>query len=56
MRRDQLARQWRILRTIESREYDAAVSELAADENCHPPATQDTGSPVYFEKAGAKPP
>jgi hypothetical protein len=36
MRGDQPARQWRILRTIESRNQGAAVAKLAAQEDCHP--------------------
>ncbi len=36
MRGDQLARQWRILRTIESKKQGATVAELAAQEGCHP--------------------
>ena len=36
MRGDQLARQWRILRTIESRAHGATVAELAAQEDCSP--------------------
>ncbi len=36
MRGDQLARQWRILRTIESKKQGATVAELAAQEDCHP--------------------
>ena len=34
MRGDQLARQWRILRVIESRKQCATVAELAAQEGC----------------------
>lgn len=36
MRGDQLARQWRILRTIEPKKQGATVAELAALEDCHP--------------------
>jgi len=36
MRGDQLARQWRILRTIESKKHGATVAELAAQEDCSP--------------------
>ena len=36
MRGEQLARQWRILRTIESGAQGATVAELAAQEGCHP--------------------
>lgn len=35
MRGDQLARQRRILRSIESRKQGATVAELAAQEDCH---------------------
>ncbi len=35
MRGDQLARQWRILRTIESKDQGATVAELTAQEDCH---------------------
>ncbi|MCK4729560.1 MAG: HTH domain-containing protein [Desulfobacterales bacterium] len=34
MQGDQLARQWRILRVIESRRQGATVAELAAQEDC----------------------
>jgi len=36
MRGDQLARQWRILRTIESKKHGTTVAELAAQEDCYP--------------------
>ncbi len=36
MRGQALARQWRILRTIESRSYGVTVAELAAEKGCHP--------------------
>ena len=36
MRGDQLARQWRILRTIESKKHGITVAELASQEDCHP--------------------
>lgn len=61
MRGDQLARQWRILRTIESRAQGATVAELAAQEGCHPrtiwrdlAAIQEAGFPLYSEKSGQK--
>ncbi|MBW1677811.1 MAG: helix-turn-helix domain-containing protein, partial [Deltaproteobacteria bacterium] len=61
MRGDQLARQWRILRTIESGKNGATVAELAAQENCHPrtiwrdvAAIQAAGFPLYSEKSGHK--
>jgi len=54
MRGDQLARQWRILRNIESRKHGATVAELAAQEGCHPrtiwrdlAAIQDAGFSLY---------
>ncbi|TET44861.1 MAG: HTH domain-containing protein, partial [Dehalococcoidia bacterium] len=31
---DQLARQWRILRTIESANHGVTVAQLAAEEDC----------------------
>ena len=34
MRGDQLSRQWRILRTIESKKHGTTVAELAAQEDC----------------------
>ncbi len=53
MRGDQLARQWRILRTIESEKQGATVAELAAEEGCHPrtiwrdlTAIQEAGFPL----------
>lgn len=36
MQGDQLARQWRILQTMESRKNGATVAELAAREDRHP--------------------
>ena len=36
MRGEQLTRQWRILRTIETRKNGATVAELAEQEDCHP--------------------
>jgi len=39
MRGDQLARQWRVLRAIESPKDGATVTELAAQEGCHPSTT-----------------
>lgn len=61
MRGDQLARQWRILRAIESRGQGATVGELAAQEHCHPrtiwrdlAAIQAAGFPLYSEKPGQK--
>jgi len=59
MRGEQLARQWRILRTIESRNHGVSVAELAAEEDCHPrtvwrdlAAIQEAGFPLYSEKDG----
>ncbi|MDY6988936.1 MAG: WYL domain-containing transcriptional regulator [Thermodesulfobacteriota bacterium] len=61
MRGDQLARQWRILRTIESRKHGATVADLAAEEDCHPrtiwrdlAAIQAAGFPLCSEKDGTK--
>jgi predicted DNA-binding transcriptional regulator YafY len=61
MRGDQLARQWRILRTIESRNQGASVAELADQEDCSPrtiwrdlAAIQEAGFPLYSEKTGHK--
>ena len=61
MRGDQLARQWRILRTIESRKQGATVAQLAAEEDCHTrtiwrdlAAIQSAGFPLYSEKDGSK--
>lgn len=61
MRGDQLSRQWRILRTIESGNRGATVAELAAQEDCSPrtiwrdlAAIQEAGFPLYSEKAGHK--
>jgi predicted DNA-binding transcriptional regulator YafY len=57
----QVARQWRILRTIESRRHGATVAELAAQEDCHTrtiwrdlAAIQEAGFPFYSEKGGQK--
>jgi len=36
MRGDQLSRQWRILRTIESKKHGTTVAELALQEDCSP--------------------
>ncbi|MBN1842896.1 MAG: HTH domain-containing protein [Deltaproteobacteria bacterium] len=61
MRGEQLARQWRILRTIESRNHGISVTELARQEGWHvrtiwrdPAAIQDAGFPLYAEKDGQK--
>jgi predicted DNA-binding transcriptional regulator YafY len=61
MRGEQLARQWRILRTIESRNHGATVAELAQQEACHArtiwrdlAAIQEAGFPLYSEKDGQK--
>ncbi len=61
VRGDQLARQWRILRTIESRNHGATVAELAQQEDCHTrtiwrdlAAIQEAGFPLYSEKDGQK--
>lgn len=39
MRGNQLARQWRILRTIESSKQGVTVAQLASEESCHPDTT-----------------
>jgi len=61
MRGEQLARQWRILRTIESRNHGATVAELAQQEVCRTrtiwrdlAAIQEAGFPLYSEKDGQK--
>ncbi|MBW2172942.1 MAG: transcriptional regulator [Deltaproteobacteria bacterium] len=61
MRGDQLARQWRILRTIESSKQGVTVSQLAEAEGCHTrtiwrdlAAIQYAGFPLYSEKDGNK--
>jgi len=61
MRGDQPARQWRILRTGESRKHGGTVAERAQQEGCHTctiwrdlAAIQDAGFPLYSEKDGQK--
>ena len=61
VRGEQLARQWRILRTIESRNHGVTVAELASQEGCHTrtlwrdlAAIQGAGFPLYSEKYGQK--
>ena len=61
MRGEQLTRQWRILRTLETRKNGATVAELAEQEGCHPrtiwrdlAAIQEAGFPLYTEKDGHK--
>jgi len=61
MRGEQLVRQWRILRTIDSRSHGATVAELARQEGCHTraiwgdlAAIQEGGFPLYSEKDGQK--
>jgi len=61
MRGEQLARQWRILRTLESNKYSVTVAELARQEGCHArtlwrdlAALQEAGFPLYSEKDGQK--
>ncbi len=56
MRGDQLARQWRILRTIESGNQGATVADLAEQEDCSPrtiwrdlAAIQNTQLPLLFQ-------
>ena len=61
MRGEQFTRQWRILRTIETRKNGATVAELAEQEDCHPrtiwrdlAAIQGAGFPLYSEYDGHK--
>jgi predicted DNA-binding transcriptional regulator YafY len=61
VRGEQLARQWRILRTMESRNQGTSVAELASQEGCHTrtmwrdlAAIQEAGFPLYSEKDGPK--
>ncbi len=61
MRGDQLARQWRVLRTIEASKVGVTVAQLAAEEDCHPrtiwrdlAAIQSAGFPLYSEKDGSE--
>jgi predicted DNA-binding transcriptional regulator YafY len=56
VRGDQLARQWQILRTIESRNHGVTVADLAAQEGCHTrtiwrdfAAIQEAVFPLYSE-------
>jgi DeoR/GlpR family transcriptional regulator of sugar metabolism len=56
VRGDQLARQWQILRTIESRNHEVTVADLAAQEGCHSrtiwrdlAAIQEAVFPLYSE-------
>lgn len=61
MRGEQLARQWRILRTLESNRHGITVADLAEHEGCHVrtiwrdlAALQEAGFPLYSEKDGQK--
>jgi predicted DNA-binding transcriptional regulator YafY len=61
VRGEQLARQWRILRTLESNKYGIPVADLAEQEGCHVrtiwrdlAALQEAGFPLYSEKDGQK--
>jgi predicted DNA-binding transcriptional regulator YafY len=61
MRGEQLTRQWRILRTMETRKNAATVAELAEQEDCRPrtisqdlAAIQEASFPLYSEKDGHK--
>jgi predicted DNA-binding transcriptional regulator YafY len=61
MRGEQLSRQWRILRALESRKYGITVTELASQEDCHSrtiwrdlAALQDAGFPLVSKKDGQK--
>ena len=57
MRGEQLARQWRILRTLESGKTGATVADLAQEQDCHPrtvwrdlTAIQEASFHLYFKK------
>jgi len=57
MRGDQLARQWRILWTIESANHGVTVAQLAAEEDCSPrtiwrdfPSIQAAGSSCLLSR------
>jgi hypothetical protein len=57
VRGEQLARQWRILRTIESQNHGATLAELASQEGCHTraiwrdlAAIQEAGFPPLLRK------
>ena len=58
---EQLARRWRVLRTIESRNQGATVAELAQKQYCHTrtiwrdlAAIQEAGFPLYSKKDDQK--
>ncbi len=61
MRGEQLARQWRILRALESNRHGITVADLAEQEGCHArtvwrdlAALQEAGFPLDSEKDGQK--
>jgi len=61
VRGEQLARQWRILRALESNRHGITVADLAEEEGCHArtvwrdlAALQEAGFPLYSEKDGQK--
>jgi len=58
VRGEQLARQWRILRALESNRHGITVADLAEEEGCHARTVwrdlagiQEAGFPLYSEKA-----
>jgi predicted DNA-binding transcriptional regulator YafY len=60
-RGDQLARQWRIIRSLISAKHGKTVAELVKDENCHPrtiyrdlETIQQAGFPIYSERRQGK--
>ena len=61
MRGEQLARQWRILRTIESQNHGVTIAQLAQKEDCHTRTTcrdlaaiQEAGLPLYSQEGSQK--
>jgi predicted DNA-binding transcriptional regulator YafY len=60
-RGDQLARQWRIIRSLISAKHGKTVADLVKDENCHPrtiyrdlETIQQAGFPIYSERRQGK--
>jgi len=61
MRGEQLTRQWRVFRTMESRSHGATVAELARQAACHTrtiwpdlAAIQEAAFPLCSQKDGQK--
>jgi hypothetical protein len=61
VRGEQLARQWRILRALESNRHGITVADLAEQEGCQARTVwrdlagiQEAGFPLYSEKDGQK--